>query len=163
MYRAGQITWTDKLPAASEYAIAGGAESRAPWLPRIAGVANDGPYMRSPDGKLLLAGAGTSYSGNSRLLIVDLETNEIRARVESEEDWGIGSVAWSPDGRYVAVIKAKMEFTYCLLDILTYLVGQPSGRLTVALEIFDRAGNRTADMLLVSDSPNWRAVVVWIE
>jgi WD40 repeat protein len=161
--RAGTVETTDSLPPAPENAVTGGGESRASWLPDIPLVPYDGPYARSPDGTLLAAGVhdtGRRYSA-SGLVIAELATSSVTAKIDGRDEWGILGLAWSPDGRFVAVLKLQSRFRYCLGDLISTAVGHPVRLNTLSLAVFDLQGNAVAELPLIENTPRWGAEIVW--
>lgn len=161
--RAGSVGRTDDLPPVPEHALTGGGESKEPWLPDIPLVPYDGPYSRSPDGAFVAAGihdTGRRYSA-SGLVIAEMATTRVLTKVDGRDEWGILGVAWSPDGEFVAVVKLRSKFRYCLLDLVSASIGHPVRLYTLSLAVFDMHGNLVAEQPLIENSPRWGAEIVW--
>lgn len=163
VFRAGKVESAASLPVVDANANVGGGEERAPWLPHIPGVPYDGPYAKSPSGKFVAAGVervGTHHS-ITRLVIADMATGEEFASIDTGDGWGILGVAWSPDERFVAVMKVISKFQLCPPAAVAYWMGHPVRLYTLSLVVVDLDGNVVATAPLLKDSDTWGAEVVW--
>lgn len=166
---SGKISWVNRLPAVHSSAKSGGLSSRPSWLPiRISEYVTDGPAQRSPNGQLVALGASkdgpypwgwVNYNAPV-FLILKLATWEVVVERDSENDWGVNSLAWSPDGQYVAVLRLEADYATCLTEIVTYLAHGTRKNLTYYLDVYNIDGVLVASTKLNSRG-HWSGEVSW--
>lgn len=184
----GTVSEADDLPRKYEDA---GVPALAPWPAwlkkahrpyRFEGMSIGAPYATSPDGRFLAVGAADEdkhfeylMKHEGRLwyalaydpyafMIIDLEERRSIALVDSEFKWGIEAVSWSPDSRYLAVLRIQGRQGYCLPEIVFLVtIGYGSHVIDHYLDIYDLQGRLMASRKLLSRNYDWRTEIVWLD
>lgn len=173
-FHDGRAVRVAKLPEPDEFATSYGRPGGAEWAPRNFGdlyVRSEGPYQKSPDGRFLAAGAyvlipkigSATWYRSANLIIVDLATREVIARIDSKDDWGVHAIAWSPDGRYIAFLRRQSRWGSCLFEKLAHGIGHPVPIDSIYLDVIDRQGNIVASADLALELRYLSGLLVWTE
>lgn len=104
-----------------------------------------------------------SYYRTAGYVIVERETHETVVRVESNDQWGVQGVAWSPDGQYLAVLKLSEDYGFCTIEAVSFIAGHPAQMKTYVLEVIDIGGNIVARTPLVSRALNADGRIAWTQ
>lgn len=177
-FHNGQVIGAPGLPEPDAYAASLGGSVRADWAPEEFGlfeIPANGPYQKSPDGRYLAAKAHVRFPEygprSAGVIIVDLSNDEVVAHIDSEDARGVHAIAWSPDGRHIAMVGSHIWKGRCHLKKIAYMVGYPVTIKSLYLDfvgslyldVVDLAGNvvASADLALGVEFPTGR--VVWRE
>jgi len=121
---------------------------------QLAAVATKTVYPDSKDAR---------WNSTRNLLIFELSTGKLLARIDGGGVWDIRSITWSPDNRFVAATRLKLNWGGCFIEKIAYMSGHPNTMVSYALEVFDLSGERVASMDLVSRA-KWQGTrLVWGE
>lgn len=153
------------LPRADPASVTGN-DSRLPyWLPPVVGgqrVSKDSPRLPSPDGTLFAVGVGSSSSPGT-LYIAEPRTGKVRSRIDIDTRRGMRAIAWSSDGRFVALLTFRAELGKCFTERIMQRIGFATRLESFSLEIFDVDGEAIASTDLGTRMTATAGQVVWIQ
>jgi len=160
----GELVKVDSLPKAPREAKAISGYIRATGLPPQKDYDYIGPYLGSPDKRYVAASiTGRRSEMPNGFVIVETETNKIIAvNIGDEIRYMIG-LAWSPDSKWIAVLKDSGRLGWGPLDILGRLLGHPPVYRTYYLEVANLAGDVLAHSKLIWETRDSWGWVVWLE
>ena len=160
----GVLVKVDSLPKAPKEAKAITGYIRATGLPPQKGYDYIGPYLASPDKRYVAASISTGSSANPRdFVIVDTQTTKTIALIKGNENRYMIGLAWSPDSKWIAVLKDSLRLGWGPLDILGRLLGHPPVYMTFYLEVVNLAGDIVAHSKLIWETRDSWGWVVWME
>jgi len=161
----GALVKVASLPKASKEATSMELGYRgASGLPLQKGYDYRGPYLASPDRRYVAASISTGPSANSReFVIVDTQQNKTIALIKGNENRFIVGLAWSPDSKWIAVMKDSYRLGWGPLDIFGRLLGHPPVYMTFYLEVVNLAGDVVAQSKLIWETRDSWGWVVWLE
>lgn len=146
-------------------AIRIGYVSGASGLPTQQRYVYRGPYLASPNGRFIaasLAADVSASSGPDAIVTVDTQTNKRVGLVRGGDDRHVDGIAWSPDSKWIAVLKHSSRLT--ILDrFLIPLTGHGSPLMTYYLHVISVTGETAVYSKIsseVADSWGW---MVWLE
>lgn len=125
-----------------------------------------GPYLTSPDKRYMAASiaAARHAPGSPGFVIVDTQVNQTVAVIKGSDERFIDGLAWSPDSKWVAVLKYSYRPAgYRPIDLLGYLTGHPVPYMSYYIEVVNLAGDKVAQSKPSSELRGSWAWVVWIE
>lgn len=164
LIRDGRIAEAASIPEAPPQGLIYENFRRPAGVTPPAGYYLAGPYLRSPDGKLLAASLGRDQAGDAyqarAVAIIGVEDGRVLAIRDGGGDWGVQALAWSPDSRYLAVVRSTGEYGLCLVEILSYLSSHPVTLSSYTLDVVGLDGRVVAGRDLMSRVHNGRAEVV---
>ena len=131
-------------------------------LAPVQGLVYWGPYLASPNSKYVAASLAKERHGPgaASVAIVDKLLNKAVV-VDVKENAYIRSLAWSPDSKYVAVLRASSELTALDKLILTFF-GHADPKMAWSLDIVDVNGDLFTKTKIKDLRGSW-GWVVWIQ
>jgi hypothetical protein len=161
----GRVIRTNSLPKASPEAATILRESfRTPaGLPPTNNYVYWGPYLTSPNGRLMAASIAVERHapGSPGIVIFDKQVHKTVAILRGNENVYIRSLAWSPDSKWVALLKATSQLG-AFDRFLISLTGHADPYMTWYLEVVDLTGVVVAQSKLTDLRGSW-GWVVWLE
>jgi hypothetical protein len=147
-------------------AVGIGYLSGATGLPEAKGYDYRGPYLASPDNRLLAASIAAkepSVPGPAQVVIIDVSANRMLSTIGGKSGSVIEGIAWSPDSKWLAVLRNEFRHGRGPLDQIIAAFGHPVPYMSYYLEVVDLSGKVVASTKLVSDLRASWGEVVWIE
>jgi hypothetical protein len=163
----GSLIKIDSLPEAPNEAsaIKIGWVYGATGLPQQQGHDYRGPYLVSPDKRYVAASIAVAPSapGPGELVIVETQTNKTIAKMGGSEKRYIDSIAWSPDSKWIAVLKHSSTKGTSPVDLIGQMFGHYDLYMTFYLEVFGLTGDLVVHSKLTVDLRSSWGWVVWLE
>jgi len=166
--RKGEFSTVDASPAGSVYA--------GRWDEHVTGLTQDflgtdlrldAPFAVSRNGQLLISAVYPAHSDlmlspSRKLALIDLRTKRL---ILSFRAWcEVGSLAWSPKGKYFAVLLSQdvtKKVWKSPLDWFAMLVGHPISYHTLYVATYDLDGRVLCEKRLVDNLSIGRGYIVW--
>lgn len=136
------------------------------WLPKVEGYFYEGPFLKNPARKLAAAGVVRVVDvleERKGLVIMDLESSQIRVFKDYENEGIVRGLAWSPSGKFLAVLRSSGRTSFCLFEMPAALSGHPVGITDYYLDVFNLDGNTLATVKVISRITSGYVQVVWTE
>jgi hypothetical protein len=136
----------------------------ATMLPDRPGGRYKGPYAFTADKRYVAA----SFVSNKEeiptsLAIFDWVSKQEVAEIRGTKEEAIYAVAWSPDSRFLAVLrKSYRKGRFSLGNLISAISGHPERSETYYLETYGLSGTLTARSRLVADVPQSAAELAWV-
>jgi len=163
----GSLSLVERLPKAPKEASANIEPFGAKDLAEPDNYHYFGPYVKSPDGKFVVASLATKnpYSTLPKAFVIgDFHTAKLVSKVNGTGAYRIGGLAWSPDSKLIAVLKSRDRFKWWRpVDFVSALSGHLIPYLEFGLDLVDLQGNVLAETRLVRDLPSASGEVIWTE
>jgi hypothetical protein len=163
--RQGELIKVDSLPKALPEAatILSKSFDSPAGLPPQEGYVYWGPYLPSPNKRYIAASMAVERhaAGSPGFVVVDTKVNKTVAILKGNENCSIKSLAWSPDSKWVAVLKASSELS-ALDRFVISLTGHADPTMIWYLEVVNLAGDVVAHSKLTELRGSW-GWVVWME
>jgi hypothetical protein len=100
-------------------------------------------------------------------VIIDTRTGKRLATIkiydENEDRYYIDSLAWSPDSKWIAVLKHSSRTGYGPIDLIALMAGHGVPYMTYYLDVIDLSGNLVAHTKLTSEVKGSWGWLVWME
>jgi hypothetical protein len=164
----GQLRKTDRLPAAPREAksIALGMRGASTLAPQP-DYDYRGPFLTSPDEHYLAASISLKPPNDGlpiSFVIYESQGKTLVAEVKGERLYYIESLAWSPDSRYIAVMKKQNVIKpRGPLEILAAISGHPVPYNDYWLEVYDVRGDLVARSQIAKNVAGSWGEVIWLE
>jgi hypothetical protein len=164
--RHGKISRASNLPSAARNATSVGVGVEKPsGIPERGELAPRGPFALSGDKQYLVAAMDLKPpldSAPQHLVVVRTQTSEIV--YQSGKGGGyIEAVAWSPDSRYVAVLRREVtKHIGSPLDLLSSMSGHPVQYSNYWVDVIDVNGKPVARAQVASAVKGSWGTVVWM-
>jgi len=124
-----------------------------------------GPYLISPDRKVLAASVelkGVANASSTGYVIAELSSKRV-VSIKRSKTQGVSGLAWSPDSRFLAVLKhEQVRVGRTPLELLSGFSGHPVQYVVYSLEVVDRSGNPIAISRLTNDLNGTWGELVWL-
>jgi microcompartment protein CcmK/EutM len=164
--RQGKISRASNLPSAARNATSVGVGVEKPsGIPERGELAPRGPFALSGD-KMYLAAAmdlkPPKDSAPQHLVVVQTQTSEIVYQSGKVGGY-IESVAWSPDSKYVVILKRELtKHIGSPIDLLSSMFGHAVQYSNYWVEVIDVNGKPLARAQVASDVKGSWGEVVWM-
>lgn len=163
--REGKLSRANDLPAAPRSATSVGVGVEKPaGVPERGDLVPRGPFALSGDKRYLAAAMDLKPPRDSapqHLAVVRTQGSEI-VYESGKDDSYVESMAWSPDSKYVAVLRAvKSKRMGSPLDILSSMFGHPVQYNDYWVEVIDINGKRVGRAPIANDVKASWAEIVW--
>ena len=115
-------------------------------LPNIKNYVYHGPYSYNSDKTLIAISVSPKKSSINYIptdfVLIRCDKKEILLQTNNHDEYlTIGSIAWSPDAAYLAILEMKDKILYGPREIFFTLFSHPISEYTYFLSIYDRNGN----------------------
>ena len=164
LIRDGLIGEADELPTpAGRIDLPGEFEARAEGLEGVEfegyrRIGMGSYFANSTSGRYAAFGVNPRDSGSGvySLLVFDRQTRSLIIKLDSNGMWTAGSLAWSPDEKYVAYLRSSTKNCGGVLAVF----GHPTQLRTITLVVVDLQGNEIAVIEVTRDA-EWDGEVTW--
>jgi hypothetical protein len=165
----GSLSQVSSLAAAPTEAQYSSVEAvkGAPNLTEPHGYIYGGPFLVSPNRNFIVASIESKAALAplpTAFVVVDWRTKNVISQVKLTEGNTVNGFAWSPDSRWIAVLKSKAWFKWWLPStILSFLVGHPATYIDISLDVVDLQGGVVAQTTLMEGLMGVSAEVIWTQ
>ncbi len=162
----GGIIEVPGLPAAPKQSIGMnvGYGTIRPPLPASQDFFYEGPYLVSPDKNKAFAAVAFKKSRwklPTSYVVGDLIDRKLIA-VRRDEELLVEAVAWSPDSRFVALLRTRqVAVLHGPLEILSSCAGHPVQYVDYFLEVIDAEGNLLLSTKILGPITGSRGEMIW--
>ena len=163
----GRVIEAEKLPAAPKHSNSMGV---GPYgvtmlpLPESPDFLYQGPYLVSPDKNKAVATIAYKKSRWMRptsYVVGDLSGKKLTT-VRRDEELSVDAIAWSPDSKYVALLRSKqVSVLHGPMEILSSCAGHPVQYSDYFLEVIDAEGNPVVSAKLLGPITGSWGEIVW--
>ncbi|MBP1762714.1 MAG: hypothetical protein H6Q64_2256 [Firmicutes bacterium] len=105
-----------------------------------------GPYSYSSDKTLIAISVSPKKNSLNYIptdfVLIRCDTKEILLQTKNNDEYlTVGSIAWSLDAKYLAILEKKNKILYGFREIIFTLFSHPISEYTYFLSIYDRNGS----------------------
>ena len=133
-------------------------------LPKPQSYVYWGPYLQSPDGVYFAVSIAPvrDTAGGRGLVIIERFTQQVNLVLNDTRQRYIDALAWSPDSRFIAILRSSYRTGYGPGDLIALASGHGVPYMTYYLEVTDLNGTVVAQTKLASEVRGSWAWIVWI-
>ncbi len=161
----GRISTTLAIPKETN-AVGVSGQGGATFLPNPPKASYQGPYAFDTSRTRVAASilsAGSAAFLPTDFVIVDVASRKMISLVNGRRNEFIDAMSWSPDGRYLAILR-KIERRKFLLDgVISSLSGHPPVANDYVLFVFDQGGVELMRSMVITSAPQGWSTLIWTQ